>query len=172
MESGEIAETQCSVRNASEASHLANHLEHIEVILLGEIEAGEELWVSRKRLFKELIFLPTVERQIRSLQRGDPHILQLGLKLFALNRYARSWKTGSFNPAAIGPNVSPESASTMRDYGQTRIFSDAKGTNFNCEWHMRLTPGAWRLHFSPDATARKIRVCYVGEGLPTKSDPT
>jgi hypothetical protein len=93
-------------------------------------------------------------------------------KLLILSRYARNWTSGPFVSEELGGNVSPESSSTMNKFGQARIFADRAGRNFDCRWHARLTPGSWRLHFSPDGMFHRIVVCYVGEGLPTNTDPT
>ncbi|MCI0528399.1 MAG: hypothetical protein L0Y56_13245, partial [Nitrospira sp.] len=66
---------------------------------------------------------------------------------------------------------SPESQATLQQFGRERTFRSPDGEERIFSWHVRLTPGSWRIYFFPEEAGKMI-VGYIGPHLPTVSYPT
>lgn len=149
-----------SVRHACEPEHADAHAEWLA---LRDVELGTpaELWERRGELFPGLAFCEGVRAQLAALDRGAPVLRQIVEKLRILDRYFREWD-GAFDADALGVKATVESESTMQQFAAERTFPCPDGVERTFEWHVRMTPGAWRLYFFPDAAARRGIVGYVG----------
>jgi hypothetical protein len=59
-----------------------------------------------------------------------------------------------------------ESEATLNQYRHTRTFICPDGVPQVFKWHVRLTPGAWRIHFFPLDDKRQLIIGYIGRHLP------
>ena len=88
-------------------------------------------------------------------------------RLFELERYCQESTTGAFEPTRLSTKASPESQVTLNQYGKERTFLCPDDIERTFSWHLRLTPGAWRLYFIPFPKTRKMIIGYIGPHLRT-----
>lgn len=128
-------------------------------------QTRESFWVDRATLCPNLYFGLDVNSHLSCL--GEQVFRQVLQMLVELDRVAANWRDmASARPPYLS-KVTPESEATMQQYGQRRIFRDAKGGQAKFELHARLQNG-FRLHFRELASERRIEIGYVGRHLPTK----
>lgn len=160
-ENGDLIEESVEVLHASQKNHVLEHANWIQKRQQTRVADGLELWNRRGELFSSLEFCDRVSEQIQSLI--DPKMLrQVVRKLFELDELSKNWTDGSLNLDNLPSKVSPESESRLKQFrdqlntqcldGKKRIFS----------WHIRMTPGAWRLHFCTELGPGKIIIGYIG----------
>jgi hypothetical protein len=160
------------VVHASRVDHVLEHGEWIKDRLTTAVRDGGDLWNRKGILFPSLSFCDSVVKQMQSLEAGNPMLRSIVRRLFELEGYCKGWETGSFNPDALSTVASPESQSTLQQFGTERTFRCPDGSEHTFSWHVRLTPGAWRIHFLPEGGIGKMIIGYIGPHLPTVSDPT
>ena len=68
----------------------------------------------------------------------------------------------------IVSKATPESPATLEMYGLERTFHCHDGVLRVFSWHVRVTPGAWRLYFYPLPGEHKFIIGYIGSHLSTK----
>lgn len=165
-EQGEFRQSLCSVRHASSAADVRQHLPWFEERKRQSASDGKTLYERRTNLLPRLVFSQEATRQLQDL--SETHIMFKSAKgkLFEFDRYARNWDHGRFEPDKLPFKVSPESAETLKKYAGSRSFRFDAGVT-ECSWHARLTPGAWRIHFSWNEADRTILIGYIGPKLPT-----
>jgi hypothetical protein len=163
---------QVTVVHASRIEHVRVHTTWIQDRLRTSVRDGADLWQRREGLFASLCFCDAVSDQIQSLHVGNPLLRSVVRRLLELEHYCRSWERGPFNSQQLPTKASPESQITLQQFGRERIFLCPDGQERLFDWHVRLTPGAWRIHFFPEARTRTIIIGYIGPHLPTVSDPT
>ena len=169
---GSLTIEMVKVIHASQPNHVVEHEDWIQNRLQQGVRDGVDLWNRRHELFPSLIFCESVGKQILQLRSGNPMLQSTRKRLFELENYCKSWHEGSFNPDSLPTKTSPESQSTLQQYGIERTFLCPDGHERIFSWHVRLTPGAWRIHFDPEAETKKIIIGYIGRHLPTVSYPT
>lgn len=126
------------------------------------VESGPQLWEARETLFSSLRFCEATRKQLEGIDRGSPMLRQVVERLDALNRYFHDW-SGIFDADAVGFKVTPESSTTLEQFGAERTFECPDGVRRLFSWHCRMTPGAWRLYFEPDPVMKTAYVGYVGD---------
>ena len=166
-----IYSEQVEVKHCCHPDHVAAHRDWITERLQTGVRDGVDLWSRRDSLFSALSFCESVATAIQEFSRGSAMLRQVVKRLFELEIYCRDWQVGGFEPDKLPCKVSPESQTTLEQYGQERTFICPDGVKRVFSWHVRLTPGAWRVHFLPEPSARRIIIGYVGPHLPTASDP-
>lgn len=173
LDNGDVEEKETTVRHASCPQHIDPHRAWIQEQRQSQIETGSDLWAQRDKLFPCLEFCVEVEEQLAALGKGDLRLKGILDKLSRLDEAARCWTEGAFDATSVLPNVSPESESTMQQYADPRTFTTTEGHSVVFSWHVRLTPNAWRLYFNFEEadTPGKLYIGYIGEHLPTGSDP-
>lgn len=160
-ENGELIEESVEVIHASQKSHVLEHADWIQKRQEIGIADGLELWNRRAELFSGLEFCDRVSQQIQSLV--DPTMLrQVVRKLFELDELSKKWTDGSLNLDHLPSKVSPESESRLNQFRKQLNIQCLDGTNRIFSWHVRLTPGAWRLHFCTELGPGKIIIGYIG----------
>jgi hypothetical protein len=168
----DIYSEQVEVKHCCHPDQVATHRDWITKRLQTGVRDGVDLWYRRDLLFSTLSFCESVATAIQGLGSGNPLLRQVVKQLFELEIYCRDWQEGGFEPDKLPCKVSPESPKTLEQYGQDRTFTCPDGLRRVFSWHVRLTPGAWRVHFLPDPSTRRVIIGYVGPHLPTVSDPT
>ncbi len=169
-EKGEIETCDETVRHASLQAHITENDQWIRQRLAKNIRNGVDLWEHKATAFMRLLFCATLRSQIEGLEHTM--IIPTIKRLMELDAYAKSWNDGFFDPSKIPTKVTPESDVTLRTYSRERTFLCPDGKMRIFSWHVRLTPGAWRIHFLPLPETRQILVGYIGTKLPTVDSPT
>jgi hypothetical protein len=164
-DSEQLIEEPVEIPHASRSVHLGERADWIKNRIRIILRNGRELWQRRSELFPHLEFCESVRPQVESLNATNPMFRQVMKRLFELEEDCENWTSGTFNKDALGSKATPESDSRLRDFpeqlnircpdGQSRLFS----------WHVRMTPGAWRLHFSVDLGPGRIIVGYIGRKI-------
>ncbi len=171
QDDGSISTIRITIVHASNSGHLLEHHAWIQERRFTSVRDGSDLWNRRRSLFVSLSFCDTVGKQVQGLHAGHPLLRPVIRRLFELENYCKNWQVGPFDPNSL-TNASPESQSTLQQFSRERTFLCPDGQERVFSWHVRLTPGAWRIHFSPGPDVGEIIVGYIGPHLHTISDPT
>jgi hypothetical protein len=171
-EDGSLIPKSVIVVHASRIDHISENEGWIKNRLRTSVRDGSDLWKRRDSLFPSLTFCDSVAGQLQRLHAGNPLWRPIVKRLFELEEYCGDWKEGAFEPERLPSKASPESEPTLRQFGRERTFQCPDGQNRTFSWHVRLTPGAWRIHFFPGPKIGGIIIGYIGPHLPTVHDPT
>lgn len=164
----DIKKYSSPIKHVSCADHVTTHAEWIQGRLQSGVQNGADLLKKASDWFSHIRFTDNAEEQINGMTSGTPQLRQVVIKLIAMEAYCSRWTSGGF-VADVLLNVSRES-SPVRDNPKLRgqrTFKCKDGVERFFEWHARLTPDEWRLHFFPDEENHIILVGYVGPHLPT-----
>lgn len=162
---GEIEEERVKVAHASQPSHIEELRQWIQTRLQQDIRDGADLWKRRSELLPSLIFCDAVASQLQQL---SPTMQRpVARRLFQLENYCQTWTTSAFEPKELPTKASPESQATLNQYAKERTFLCPDNHERTFSWHLRLTPGAWRLYFFPLPESKQIIIGYIGAHLPT-----
>ena len=160
-ENGELIEESVEVIHASQKNHVLEHANWIQKRQQTGVTDGLELWNRRAELFSSLEFCDRVSQQIESLV--DPKMLrQVVRKLFELDELSKSWIDGALNLANLPSKASPESESRLKEFREQLNIQCLDGKKRIFSLHIRMTPGAWRLHFCTELGPGKIIIGYIG----------
>lgn len=162
QDEGDIEEEDVRVIHASRETHVDGGW--IRDRLQRDIQDGDGLWARRAELLPRLAFCDAVGPQVRSL--GTVMLPSVARRLFELDGFCRDWTEGGFDTSRL-PNATPESESTLRQYGHERTFRDPDDLERTFSWHVRLTPNAWRVYFDPVPGTRTMIIGYIGPHLRT-----
>jgi hypothetical protein len=160
-EDEELATITERVIHASCKNHIQEHEKWICDRLKIEVNNGLDLWHRKKELFPNLLFCEAVSKQLQNINNGEPILKQIIKRLLELEEYCKSWNTGSFNLDNIPCKVSPESESRLKKFDRELTFKCPDGIDRIFSYHVRMTPGAWRLHFWA-LEPGKIIIGYIG----------
>ncbi|MBW4666801.1 MAG: hypothetical protein KME60_05005 [Cyanomargarita calcarea GSE-NOS-MK-12-04C] len=161
-EDGEVIDEIVNIIHISRSTHVQKQTNWIQNRIRTGVLDGVDLWNRREELFSNLIFCESVGKQIESLNKGEPILEQVKKRLFELEEYCQNWVSGSFNPENFPCKVSPESDSRLKQLKDKLTFKCPDEENRTFSWHIRMTPGAWRLHFFAELEPGKIIIGYVG----------
>jgi hypothetical protein len=167
-----VSTEQVTVVHASRVDHVLEHTIWIDDRLRTSVRDGVDLWARRDSLFPSLQFCDAVGDQLQSLTAGNPLLRSVVRRCFEFENYCRVWETGPFEAQQLPSKTSPESQATLQQFSRERTFLCPDGQERLFSWHVRLTPGAWRIHFFPVSETRTILIGYVGPHLRTASNPT
>jgi hypothetical protein len=160
-EDGELLEEIIEVRHASTRNHIIQHQEWIKRLLTDNINSGLTLWNNREEIFPHLEFCNSVEKQLENINNSHPIFQQIMKKLSELEEYSKKWISGAFNKDDFASKITPESKSRLDNFEKELTFECIDGEKRLFSWHIRMTPGAWRLHFYP-LKPTKIMIGYIG----------
>src|SRR5579859_1259350 len=167
---GELTDTFEDIPHASHYSHIHEHLAWISRRLRSnartEVHEGLDIWSGKEKWFPHLYFCDKVREQFQELHRGDPRLLSILKRLYELEDYCNGWQHGPFDHTKIN-KATPESPDTLEVYGSERTFLCYDGEFRVFSWHIRLTPGPWRIHFFPLPEEKKLIIGYIGHHLNT-----
>lgn len=161
----ELIEERVEIPHASRSIHLGEHGEWIKNRIRITARDGRELWQRRNELFPHLEFCESVRPQVESLNATNPMFRQVVKRLFELEEYCQTWATGTFNKDVLGSKATPESDTRLRDFAEQFNIRCPDGESRLFSWHLRMTPGAWRLHFSVELGPGRIIVGYIGRKI-------
>ncbi len=164
-ENEQLTDYSEKIVHASRSSHVKQHTDwiknRIENKLFDRQVDGEALWERREEFFPHLIFCEQVEQQLQNLYTGNPILQQVKKRLLELEKYCQTWQTGIFNPNLLPSKTTPESDSRIEQFRQQLTIKCPDGKKRLFSWHLRMTPGAWRLYFSEELGPGKIIIGYL-----------
>jgi len=167
----EIADIFEEIPHASRSDHIQKHLVWIaERLSKGdqtEVRDGIDIWQHKADWFPSLYFCEAVGEQIRTLPHGNLMLTPIMRRLSELEDFCKAWHEGPFDHNKISSKATTESAVTLEKYGSQRAFRCHDGEIRMFSWHIRFTPGAWRLYFYPLSEEKKLIIRNIGPHLPT-----
>lgn len=169
---GELTHEAVEVTHASRPEHVSQHKMWVQDRLKVSVPDGVELWKRREELLPSLIFCDLASKQMQELHGRHPIFRFVRTALFEMESYCKGWTSGPFDKDRLHCITSTESVSTLQQFGSSRTFLCPDGNYRIFDWHVKINQAAWRIHFFPDGTTRKIIVGYIGRHLPTVKDPT
>ena len=161
----EIINETLEIIHASCGKHLKEHNSWIQNRLRTEVFSGEELWNRREELFPNLEFCDDVYKQINCLDDSKPIFRQVTKKLFELEESSKNWIDGAFKLETLASKASVESQSRIKQFDSELSFICSDGKKRLFSLHVRITPGAWRLHFCTELGPGKIIIGYIGSKI-------
>jgi len=157
----ELIEESVEVLHASHKNHVLEHADWIKKRQQTGVADGLELWNRRAELFSSLEFCDRTSEQIQSLI--DPKMLrQIVRKLLELDALSKNWTDGAVDLEKLPSKVSPESESRLKQFREQLNIKCLDGKKRIFSLHIRMTPGAWRLHFCTELGPGKIIIGYIG----------
>lgn len=161
-ENGDIVDEIVEVIHASSSNHVHENHVWIKNRIRTKIIDGLDLWNRKEELFPSLEFCEDVGKQMPSLATGNPILRQIIKRLSELEDYCNSCKIGTFNYDNLPCKVSPESETRLQQFENQLTLKCPDGVKRVFSLHVRMTPGAWRLHFSVELGPGKIIIGYIG----------
>jgi len=131
-----------------------------------KIYSYDELWERHQELFPHLKFCPSVEKNMKILEKS--YLDQVVKKLLELETTAAQ---GIFDPSIL-TKTTTESEATLEKYKKQHTFTDNENNEYLAKWHMRFTGIPGRIFFVPDYKKDCMLVCYIGKKLPNITYPT
>ncbi len=159
-ENEKLIEESVEVIHASQKNHVIEHANWIKKRQQTMVTDGLELWKRRTELFSNLEFCDCVNTQIEIIV--DPILRQIIKKLFELDELSKNWTDGALDLEKLPSKVSPESESRLKQFKEQLNIKCPDGKKRIFSLHVRMTPGAWRLHFCTEVGPGKIIVGYIG----------
>ena len=160
--SQQIVSETVEIVHASCRNHVKEHNNWIQNRFRTEILDGEQLWNQTEELFHNLEFCDEVYKQISCLDNGKPIFRQVIKKLFELQESSKNWTDGAFKLETLASKASVESQSRIRLFESELTFKCSDDEKRLFSLHVRITPGAWRLHFCTELGPGKIIIGYIG----------
>lgn len=121
-------------------------------------------------LLSSLSVFAIVEAQLQRIG-SSPILNQIIKRLKTFDCAAARWNEGDFSYSKVNANyslrISPETRSTMSNYGSERTFRLPNGKSE--EFSLHIKTGILRFHFFPDNAEKKIYIGYIGPHLNTVS---
>ncbi len=166
---GSIFERVENINHVSLSIHLVQHQAWYQDRRTTSVTNGQDLLSKWGQWFPKLKLIQPAQSQIAEMNAGTPQLRQVVARLFEFQNYCETWESGGFDKSLL-KNIAPESQSTAMNPAlrAERTFKLPNGEEGYFEWHVRLTPNHWRLHFLPDAKERMIYIGYVGKHLTLK----
>lgn len=158
----DLIDDRVEILHASRSIHIQEHIAWIEQRIRTVVRDGAELWNLKNDLFPNLIFCATARAQVQSLSAGNPMLRQVVKRLEELENYCKTWTSGAFDLDSFPSKASPESDSRLQMFRHELTISCPDGEKRLFSLHLRMTPGAWRLHFSVELGPGKIIIGYIG----------
>jgi hypothetical protein len=168
---GDLTDVFEDILHTSTIEHINMHLswinKRLQVNAQSDVHEGSDIWLHKEEWFPHLYFCEQVREQLVTLSRGHLMLMPILKRLYELEDYCDSWLDGSFDYSKIVSKATPESAVTLEMYSSERTFLCHDDVFRVFSWHLRLTPGAWRLYFYPLPEVHKLIIGYIGSHLST-----
>ena len=150
-------------RNISKKNHFDDHSSYLPLPPEKKYRIGKVLERELNSLFPNLIFRDAARKFVKNCTSGDM-VEQIYIKLKELQKVAQLIGSDTLKPELFNTKTTPDSVTRNNMLNLNFRFED--GITRNCEWHMRFTPGAGRIHFSRDeAPENVIYVGYIGDKI-------
>lgn len=166
---GAIETHEVPVRHASRDIHINVHCGWLNDFERHVIRDGQDLWDRRQDLFPTLEFCNETKKQLALFRGGDPELVAVVNRLIDLHRSFDAWMnheayaTVSFPFHIVSSKCTPEGEATLSKFATEHTFTRPTGQRILFSWHVRFTPGAGRIFFSPDDDLRKGIIGYIGK---------
>ena len=165
LEDEKLIEEFVKISHASRRHHVQENADWIKNRIHTAVFNGQELWNRKEELFPSLTFCEDICKQMQSLGNGNPLLRQVVKRLSELEECCQSWTDGAFDLKSIPSKASPESESRLQQFRQQLNIKCPDGQEHLFSWHVRMTPGAWRLYFLPESQPGKIIIGYIGSKI-------
>lgn len=160
---GDETTDKSSARNISLKDHFDAHSSYLPLPPEKKYRIGKELERELGTLFPNLIFRDAARKFVKNCTSGDM-VEQIYIKLKELQGVAQSIGSDTLKPELFNTKTTPDSVTRNNMLNLNFMFED--GITRNCEWHLRFTPGAGRIHISrDDAPENVIYVGYIGDKI-------
>lgn len=179
-ESANMLEDEEVVRHASLKNHIQEHIGWIKERSRPEVRDGSELWKNRQELFPHLEFCESTRKAIQNLHLNEHVYKQFRIRLEELENYSTQFGMDAFDANKLPCKTTLESESRLDEFQKqlSILCPDGKTRQFN--WHVRMTPGPWRLYFYPLNGTGRMVIGYFGKNsehdfflrIYTKKHPT
>jgi hypothetical protein len=170
-ENEEFLECVREIPHASSVKHIQEHIIWIKERLRQDdsllVRDGASIWEHKEEWFPNLFFSEKVGEQMQSLASGNLLLMPIMKRLHELEAFCNAWLAGPFDQNKMSSKVTNESESTLAMFTAERTFRCHDGMPRTFRWHLRLTPGSWRLYFYPLVEERKLIIGYIGPHLRT-----
>ena len=168
-ESGELVESESSVRNVSFLAHWQAHAPWIRSSYSIAVNSGAELLERVSRLFPHLRFGPLAISHLRTLKGSEKHFGWVIKSLESANAEVSGWVSGPFPHNRLPGPASGESESVhaSQRLKSMRIFETDQGIQEFMEHHMKNNAENKRIYYILDPGRRYMIIGYVGDHLPT-----
>lgn len=151
-----ILQESVRVRHAAALEHAEIHEAWVRKAGIPDLRHGTQIWAARGDLFPNLLFLPRVEDQLRSLRLD--WVVPAAYELRRLDDALADWDPQLRREPMWRSKVTPES--------QTRkelcAFTDFDGVERTFDLHGRFTPGAGRIYFRLLLKPRRAHIAHIG----------
>lgn len=165
-------ETRVAVKHICLKEHAFEHRAWIKKRTETKIESGADLFTYSSQLYPHLQFCKSALTQLQALPHGEIHLRQIMRHLQDLDNYCANWSAGAFSSQNIPGKITEESRVTLGKYEEDHTFELPDGRKIIFSWHVRITPGKWRIYFYPVATERIIVIGHIGTKLQNINYPT
>lgn len=153
------------VKHSSKPGHLDLLSNWLEDKRKFSIPNGKLLWLKRNLHFSHLVFCQNVEDQVSSFSGSEPEFHVIIKRLFELESYGSTWKSGIFTGDNFPSKVTSESESRRGRFKKELKLTCPDGEAREFSWHLRYTPGAGRIHFAPDNSKKIFYIGYIGSKI-------
>ncbi len=166
-----FTESAREIPHASSVEHIQEHFVWIKERLQQEssisVHNGASIWDHKGEWFPNLYFSEKVGEQLQALSSGNLLLMPIIKRLRELEDFCNAWIEGPFDQNKMLSKASGESETTLEMFSIERTFRCHDGISRMFRWHLRLTPGSWRLYFYPLVAERKLIIGYIGPHLRT-----
>jgi hypothetical protein len=137
--------------------------DYTEKNIVEQYNSINEIWEKREEVFPNLIFCGDTQKQLEGFGIKDKELRTIFEKLNILDNYLSTTEQLDFDN--LNFEISPESTSTMQQYGNLRKFKLPNGDTETFTLHIKLSN--LRIHIFP-TNKGKCYIGYIGKHLPTK----
>jgi len=170
-ENEEVTEGVGEIPHASSVEHVQEHLVWIKERLRQNdsisVRDGVAIWAHKEDWFPSLYFSEKAREQMQALSSGNLLLMPIVKRLHELEEFCKTWFEGAFDQNKMASKVTNESEATLEMFTAERTFRCHDGIARTFRWHLRLSPGSWRLYFYPLVEERKLIIGYIGPHLRT-----
>lgn len=129
------------------------------------ITTGIKLVELSTEIFPAITFSDEAKSQLLALTGTEQYFPEVIRHFLILNQTMQSWERGEYNPQGI--SWSPESKTTMAQFGDKRVFKCSDGVSRKFNLHTKLFSANHRIYFEPILESKTVHIGYVGKHLPT-----
>jgi hypothetical protein len=137
----------------------------LRTILRNPIKSGKDLVEKTDTLYSYLRLSKNSIQQMNALSGNEQYFHEIIRHLEILNDTMSEWSEGVYQPGGI--IWSPDSQTTMQQFGKQREFVCFDGEKRRFSLHSKLMGAIKRIYFMPILRDKVVHIGYVGDHLPT-----